>query len=644
MYYTELSNLGIRLRRRSGQEKTTCPKCSEGRRNKKDPCLSVNITEGSYCCHNCDWKGSVKVYAPLNQKKKFEKPDQNMLKSILLGEKIVDFAAKRGISKQTLEKFFIHGKSIWMPQTGQNENCIVFPYLRNGQIVNAKYRDGRKNFRMEKGAELILFGMQTLENRHCALLVEGEFDTLAAYEAGFGHDLQADTDGVLVEDEYARWAVLSVPNGASKGNQQMEYLDNCADWLSGIDEFIIATDNDEPGRNLKNELIRRLGVEKCRIVDWDILNSYQSKSGENINCKDLNEVLVHYGVDVVRSLLVGSNAIPVEGVYYLSGIKSEMLENFKRGIQLSPTTRFKEMDEFFRWKKGDVVLTTGYGNHGKTYFKLQIMLTKSIWDGWKWGVFCPENFPPNDFYDDLVEMYVGKPLSEILEDEYVAACEFIGEHFFYVYPEDEHDVNAIHEKFKYLILKKGLDGVMIDPFNQLDSLQKAYQREDQYISMVLKDIKRFALLYQVVYCIIAHPKNPSYKEDKSLPVVDMYDIAGGAMWVNKVDEIISYYRPNFHLNKNDPQVEIHIQKLKRKRTGGKLGSFPLTLNWQRKRYMQDDGTMPCDPVFAARELKRLGDGTQQNLALPEKTQENILLDQKGYVPYTDLDNDGGIGF
>lgn len=618
MYYNELTNLGIRLRRKSGQEKTTCPKCSESRRNKKDPCLSVNITEGSYCCHNCDWKGSVKVFAPLNQKKVFEKPDQNMLKSIALGEKIVEFAAKRKISKPTLEKFFVHGKTMWMPQTGKNENCIVFPYLRNGQIVNAKYRDGRKNFRMEKGAELILFGMQTLEQRHCAIIVEGEFDALAAYEAGFAHDLQADSDGVLVEDEFARWAILSVPNGASRGNQQMEYLDNCADWLAGVDEFIIATDNDEAGKNLKSELIRRLGVEKCRTVDWGSLK---------VSCKDINEVLVNLGVDAVKSLLIGSSAIPVEGVYYLSGIKGEMVENFKRGVQLAPTTRFPNMDEYFRWKKGNIVLTTGYGNHGKSTFIIQLMLIKSIWDGWKWAIFGPENFPPNDFYDDIIEMYVGKWLNVMTEEEYIAACDFIGEHFFYVYPEDGHDVNAINEKFRYLILKKGVDGVMIDPFNQLDSLQKAYQREDQYISTVLKDIKRFALLNNVVYCIVAHPKTPVYKEDRSLPVVDAYDIAGGAMWSNKIDEIISYYRPRFHEDKNSPQVEIHIQKLKRKRTGGKLGFFALTLDWSKKRYVQDDGYTPCDPAAAQRFLS-------------SGQQAQIALSSGGWKPIEDENNIG----
>jgi len=621
MYYEKLCQLGIRLRRRSGQEKTTCPKCSENRRNKRDPCLSVNVTEGTFNCHNCGWKGNVKAFERKESAKRYEKPSPDMLKSTQLNERVVSYFAGRGISEGTLKKFFVHGREEFMPQTQKKERCIVFPYIRESEIVNAKYRDGAKNFKMVKDAELIFFGMQTLQGRHCAIIVEGEIDALAAYEAGFGreYDPICDEDGEVVEHELGRWAVLSVPNGASRGNQRLDYLDNCADWMSGVDEFIIAVDNDQPGSELRDELIRRLGVEKCRTVDWSRLESHQTNgNGPNFAPKDLNEVLVHFGPDALKSLLIESPSIPVDGIYYIEDIFPDMIKSFRSGIQLAPTTRFTEMDEYFRWKKGDINLVIGYANWGKSFFTLQLMLTKSIWDGWKWAVFSPENYPANDFYDDLVEMYVGKWLSDMNEEEYVSACKFIGDHIYFVYPDNDHDINSIHEKFRHLILKKGLDGVLIDPFNQLDHLQKAYQREDQYLSSILKDIKRFALLNQVVYNIIAHPKNPSYNQDRSLPVADMYDIAGGAMFGNKVDQIISYHRPRFHEDKNSPEVDVYIQKLKRKRTGGKLGNFPLTLNWKAKRFSNPiTGEAPCDPLGAKKtKLKIENDYVPQNMWSP----------------------------
>jgi len=599
MYYSKLSDLGIKISRHSGQEKTKCPQCSDGRKNKHDKPLSVNITAGDYRCHNCGWKGNVRSFERKIERKNYQKPPQHLIKNIELKDRVVDWFSKRGIKKSTLDKFMIFAKNEWMPQTQKEESCIGFPYMRDGEIVNVKFRDGAKNFKMVKDAELILYNMNTIGEKKKIILVEGEIDCMSAYQAGFGADPIVDeATGEVTNSQYSDYAVVSVPNGASSGNQKLEYLDNCSDWLIGLHEIVIAVDGDAAGESLKQELIRRLGVERCKTIQYPLEECVSDRNGSKRRCKDFNEVLYHLGESAVINAVINSDSIPVEGVFELDDIFPSMIENFKKGIQLAPTTRFNEMDDYFRWKKGDITLCTGYGNHGKSFFMLQLMLTKSIWDGWKWAIFSPENYPANDFYDDIIEMYVGKWLDKMTEEEYVEAAHFIGEHIFYVYPEDSHDIHSINEKFRYLVLKKGVDGVMVDPFNQLDHLQKAYQREDQYLSEILKDVKRFALLNRVAYCIVAHPKNPNYNQDKSLPVADMYDIAGGAVWGNKSDQIISYYRPRFHEDKNSPEVEIYIQKLKRKRTGGKLGHFPMVLNWAKKRYAEDSGNMPCDPTLA----------------------------------------------
>jgi hypothetical protein len=44
---------------KGGNQKTKCPKCSHIRKNKTDPCLSVNTDDGIYFCHHCSWKGSI---------------------------------------------------------------------------------------------------------------------------------------------------------------------------------------------------------------------------------------------------------------------------------------------------------------------------------------------------------------------------------------------------------------------------------------------------------------------------------------------------------------------------------------------------------------------------------------------------------
>lgn len=140
MYYDRLSDLGIKLFRRNGSEKTKCPQCSDSRKNKADKPLSVNITTGEYNCHNCGWKGNVRTFDRKREQKKYEKPPADVLKSIELREQTEQWFKKRGISKSTLEKFMIFNKEEFMPQTQRKEVCICFPYFRDGEIVNIKYR------------------------------------------------------------------------------------------------------------------------------------------------------------------------------------------------------------------------------------------------------------------------------------------------------------------------------------------------------------------------------------------------------------------------------------------------------------------------------------------------------------------------
>lgn len=611
MYYDKLSDLGIKLTRHSGSEKTLCPECSNARKNKRDKCLSVNITTGEYNCHNpgCGFKGNVRGFERKRSDKNFEKPSADYIQSIQRKEKTEAYLAKRGISKKTLDKFMVFSRDEFMPQTGQKENCICFPYFRDGSLVNIKFRTARKEFRMVAGAELIFYNLSSIEGKKKVIITEGEIDTLSCYESGIGQDTEP----------FSEYAIVSVPNGASKGNQRLDYLDNCAEWFLGLDEIIIATDGDEAGVTLRHELIRRLGVERCRYVQYPEESRVDVNGDLKRPCKDLNEVLIYFGKDRVLKCVSEAISIPVDGIFYVEDIFPSMLENFRKGIQLAPTTRFRELDQYFRWKKGDINLFSGYSNAGKTTFVLQLMLTKGLYDGWKWAIFSPENYPANDFFDDLVEMYCGKWINQMTDEEYTTACEFLNDHIFYVYPENEHDINSIHDKFRYLILKKGVDGVMIDPFNQLDSSQGSYQREDQYLSEQLKIIKRFALTNNVSYNIITHPKNPKYEEGRVLPVVDIYDLYGGSMWSNKADQIVIYHRPRFHEDKMSPEVEIHIQKLKRKRTGGQLGKLDMKLVWSVKRYCESDDQIYCDPVRA----KAFRDGNEMWIA-PNKQPMKIV--------------------
>ena len=68
----------------------------------------------------------------------------------------------------------------------------------------------------------------------------------------------------------SEYGIISVDQGAGqKGSNldgKLECIRNCADAINQIEEWYICTDKDEAGEYLQEELIRRLGSHKCKIV------------------------------------------------------------------------------------------------------------------------------------------------------------------------------------------------------------------------------------------------------------------------------------------------------------------------------------------------------------------------------------------
>ena len=165
----ELLELGIPITRGSGQQKTKCPKCSHNRKKKSDDCLSVNIDEGLYNCHHCGWGGNVKF----KKKVEFVLPPKT---NINLNEKVVKWFRSRGITEPTLSHWKIGESLEYMPQVKAKRRCINFNYYRNSEIINVKYRDSEKNFKLVSGAELIFYGIDNIKDLKKCYIVEGEMD------------------------------------------------------------------------------------------------------------------------------------------------------------------------------------------------------------------------------------------------------------------------------------------------------------------------------------------------------------------------------------------------------------------------------------------------------------------------------------
>ena len=110
--------------------------------------------------------------------------------------KVVEWFKSRGISQLTLTDLRVGEGTEYMPQTGRAENTIKFNYFIGGELINIKYRDGRKNFKLYKGAEKVFYNIDSIVGYDSCVIVEGEMDVLALHEAGITN-------------------AISVPNGAT---------------------------------------------------------------------------------------------------------------------------------------------------------------------------------------------------------------------------------------------------------------------------------------------------------------------------------------------------------------------------------------------------------------------------------------------
>lgn len=537
--------------RKSGQIKTECPACSHTRTNKKDPCLSVNIDKQAYNCHHCGISGGNKTF----EKKTYAIPVHN---NSGLTERALEWFKSRGISKSTIMRFGLTEGPVFMPQTGKEENCIQFNYFRDGELVNVKYRDGKKNFKMVKDAELIFYGLDLIEDVDTCVICEGEIDALSFYEAGVH-------------------AVVSVPNGASKGNQKLEYLDNCWQYFEKMKTIIIATDNDEPGIALREELARRLGKHRSKIFRYPE------------DCKDANEVLKSPdgGPEVLKKLIDYAIDYPIEGISEIRDVEAQIDNIYHNGFPKGQATGFENFDKLLTFRTGEVTAITGIPGSGKSEFTDQLLI-KLAECGWKAGIFSAENQPIELHFAKLSEKYIGRSfystnlIYKMTADELEKAKYFINENFFFVKIEEQNIcLDALLEKMMELVKRKGINAYLIDPWNYIEHKIPSGYTETQYISEALTKVCRAAKLHNVHIFVVAHPtKIRKNTGTGKYEVATMYDIAGSAHWFNKIDNGMSVYR-DFETG----IVDVHVQKVRFKFIG-KIGMASFEWDKYTGRYSE----------------------------------------------------------
>ena len=547
---------GINISGKSGTEiKTICPQCSHTRKKKSQPCLNVNTETGLFHCWHCDWSGKATDGARTSMYIKpsipYAKPKYQAPK---IDEKVLIWFDSRGISERVLIRNKIGSGKAWMPQLQAEASCIMFPYYRGDEVVNIKYRDGKKNFKMEAGAERILYGLNDVAER--TVICEGELDKLAIEEAGIK-------------------ACVSVPDGAPAVNtknfsNKFDFLN--AKELEKVKQWVIAVDNDAPGNCLRDELIRRFGAENCLVVTWPD------------GCKDANDVLVTYEGDVLAKILSEAAPLPIVGVFTASELASDLYDLYEGGIQRGVSTGWQDMDEFYTVLPGQLNVVTGIPGHGKSEWVDALSVNIAHLHGWRIAFYSPENYPISFHVAKLAEKYVGKPFNEgrtqrMSKIEFVDSMDWIDNYVRWIMPEAP-SLNEIIAKASALVTRDGIRMLVIDPWNEVEHDRPSGMSETEYISLALSKLRKFARNHDVAVFVIAHPKLMLKDKDGNYPIPNPYDISGSANWRNKADNCLTVWR---NLADENAMVEVHIQKIKFK-VVGKLGLVDFTYDKVTGRY------------------------------------------------------------
>ncbi|MDE7081647.1 MAG: toprim domain-containing protein [Muribaculaceae bacterium] len=497
-----------------------------------------------------------------NPKKKYRLPAPRP--SAPLSDKVKTWFGSRGISERTLLDMRISEGSKKMPQTGTEMNTVQFCYYLEGKLINIKYRTGDKKFMMESGAELIPYNIDSVRDSDTCIVTEGEIDALSFVEIG-------------------RKDVISVPAGASNNSS---YLDRFIDeYFENKKRIYIASDTDSKGLVLRDELLRRFGAHRCFIVSY----------GEG--CKDANEHLVKYGKQSLAQCLANAQEVVPDGVYCLKDYEKKIDAIFAHGLKRGMIIGHPQFDAICSFETKRLCVVTGIPSSGKSEFIDEMCIRLNLFYGLKCAFFSPENLPLELHAIKLLEKLSGRKVApddghhkSIGFGDYIEAKEYYADNFFHILPTEKYTLDAVLASAEYLVRRRGIRILVIDPYNRLENEQDSRETETQYISRVLDRLTIFAQQNDALVFLMAHPKKVA-KDNGNGGVPTFYDIAGSAHFFNKTDYGIIVHRDMAAGN-----TLVRVEKVKFRHLGQK-GDVRFGFNTDNGRYISLDTQtgMPLAP-------------------------------------------------
>lgn len=498
-----------------------CPECGGGNHRDKYT-FALNIDKHTFNClrGSCGAKGSFhelcKEYREradymaeyrknkfdnIMQKKEYKRPE---MKLDNISKQANEYITKRKISNNTITHFEV--------KSDKNGN-IVFPYKDEfGNHVLNKIRLPRKFIKgkdkckiwQEGGGKPVLFGMDKVDTDEPLVITEGEWDAMAVYEAGYKN-------------------VVSIPFGTNN----MEWINECWEWLESIKEINLWFDNDKAGKKSVQEVARKIGIYKCKIV----------KSNE----KDANVSLYKVGPEGIEDYIQNSNYIPIDNLSRLVDCKAKETERILFG------NRFLDY-----WlggcRMGDLTIWTGKRGGGKSTILNQTIID-TVDQKTKCFLYTGElaNSKAKEWLDRQVagERYIVTYKDDLTgREEYgvhpkiIPIIEEWYKDYIYCYGDDgEDDIEDLMEVMEYAYRRYNIKRFLLDNLKTIkqNGSKDFYRAQANTINALRKFVKK----YNVHIDLVVHPRKTQSKTLNDEDVggsSDIIDLAHNIIEVQRIYE------------------------------------------------------------------------------------------------------------
>lgn len=401
----------------------------------------------------------------------------------------------RGITDETIDAFRVREVS------RNGGTWALFPYLRDGEYVNAKYRnpDDKKGMGQETDAEPCLFGWHLVQPKERSIIIcEGEIDCMTVWQSGL--------------------AALSVNAGA--GNHQ--WIENDWEKLDRFSDIVLCFDHDEAGDKGATEVMKRLGIDRCRRM--------------KMAAKDANQWLMDGATnDDFKTAYTNAKAIdPDEMKSALEFMDSIMnLMHPVEGADVHPFLALDQQFPWFQFRPGQLTVWTGYNGHGKSLLLSQVQLGLMA-QGERFIVFSGE-MQPEYLLERTIKQAtgLGKPSKAYIR----ATLEWLNERFWIFNQAGSATIARLLEVFAYASKRYGIKHMVIDSLMMTDVPEDgpgAFTAQKEAIQKLCNFAKKNGCHVHLV----AHPRKG--KDESSGP--GKMDIAGSSKITDGADNVFTVWR------------------------------------------------------------------------------------------------------